>query len=359
MRAGRKGIFGAGMCAVGGGLAQAVRRRIQAAQPSPADTNRRAAGNRTAHPPDDTTARRRIQTARRYELVRAGALPRNDRTAFEPAQTRAVRRGSRNLPGDTSCAPPETRTSQPSRRHKPRTVGYEPRNPPATQTARRRKQTAPDSSERQAVGYRIQAAPHSQRYEPGRPKETLWRHTQPDTGRTIPAARPGRKEVIWLFGNEEGGATGEQERRLRLSGNEGKRSNRRPGPAGAPPHSRPPSKTAKNPPSRQTHRSPASPYTLLQDRRRPKNAKKNRKAPPPAGPSPAATTRQQTRAGPAGPQRPALCKEAGTPPMITAAHSGGRRRCLCFQLPYYPKFRSIRQGVRLFEKISRSARPAS
>ena len=53
----------------------------------------------------------------------------------------------------------------------------------------------------------------------------------------------------------------------------------------------------------------------------------------------------------AGPRRPAP-QEAGTPPMITAAHSGGRRRCLCFQHPHDTAFRSDRQGVRSFGRGS-------
>ena len=55
--------------------------------------------------------------------------------------------------------------------------------------------------------------------------------------------------------------------------------------------------------------------------------------------SPAETRRAR------GASAPGPCEEAGTPPMITAAHSGGRRRCLCFQLPHDTTFRAVRLGV--------------
>ena len=81
--------------------------------------------------------------------------------------------------------------------------------------------------------------------------------------------------------------------------------------------------------------------------RRPQNAKTPSPRPRPLGPPPAATTRQRERAGPRGlGARPPA--RGRTPPMITAAHSGGRRRCLCFQHPHDTAFRSIRQGVRSF-----------
>ena len=65
-------------------------------------------------------------------------------------------------------------------------------------------------------------------------------------------------------------------------------------------------KTAKTPPTTQTHSSPDQP---LHPSCPPQNAKKTRNPRPPTGPSPATTTRQQTRAGPAGPRRPAPVKK--------------------------------------------------
>ena len=80
--------------------------------------------------------------------------------------------------------------------------------------------------------------------------------------------------------------------------------------------------------------------------RKPQHAPPARWALPRRHHSPADTRRA------AGPRRPAP-QEAGTPPMITAAHSGGRRRCLCFQHPHDTAFRSNRQGVRSFGIFSR------
>ena len=100
-------------------------------------------------------------------------------------------------------------------------------------------------------------------------------------------------------------------------------------------------KTAKNPPNPKTRPSPHQP---LHPQPPPENAKKPRNPRPPAGPSPAAATRRRTRAGTAGPRHPAPQRDRNS------ADDDRRplrspRRCLCFQPPHYPKFRSDRQGV--------------
>ena len=87
----------------------------------------------------------------------------------------------------------------------------------------------------------------------------------------------------------------------------------------------------------------------------PENAKTPSPRPRPPGPPPASTSRRRTRAGPRGLGARPLRRGRRIPPMMTAAHSGGRRRCLCFQPPHYPKFRSDRQGVRLFGIFSRGS----
>ena len=88
---------------------------------------------------------------------------------------------------------------------------------------------------------------------------------------------------------------------------------------------------------------------------RPQNAKKLQPPRPPAGPSPASTSRQRNRAGPRGLGARPPRRGRRIPPMMTAAHSGGRRRCLCFQPPHDTAFRSNRQGVRSFGLFSRGS----
>ena len=91
---------------------------------------------------------------------------------------------------------------------------------------------------------------------------------------------------------------------------------------------------------------------------RPPSARKTRK-PPARAPARRALPPPPPHAGRHAPGRgasaPGPRQGTGTPPMITAAHSGGRRRCLCFQPPHDTAFRSDRQGVRLFGIFSRGS----
>ena len=125
----------------------------------------------------------------------------------------------------------------------------------------------------------------------------------------------------------------------RLCGMRG--SSRYRGPAGNPAAFQPPFKTAKNPPTARRYPSLTSPYTPPTPRKR-ENFR--RPAARPLGPPPPPPLASGHAPGPRA-SAPGPARDRGTPLMMTAAHSGGRRRCLCFRPPHDTTFRSVRQGV--------------
>ena len=113
-------------------------------------------------------------------------------------------------------------------------------------------------------------------------------------------------------------------------------------------------KTAKNPPGRQTHPSPDQPL-------HPSRSSKTRKKPAiparPLGPPPAATTRQRNAPGPRGlSARPLRRRPANSADDYRRAL---RRPAAVFVLSATPLSQISERSARgMFEKISRSARPA-